>query len=84
MLHEIEHDVLKEMYTAVVDELLDIQLEFEEKLAEAEERTQHELARQKDELDNAHSAEMGELNIDLDKHKAAISKLGEKLMKTNE
>jgi isopenicillin N synthase-like dioxygenase len=39
MLHEIEHDVLKEMYTAVVDELLDIQLEFEEKLAEAEERT---------------------------------------------
>jgi hypothetical protein len=42
------------------------------------------LARQKDELDNAHSAEIGELNIDLDKHKAAISKLGEKLMKTNE
>lgn len=36
-LNDIDHDVLKEMYTQVVDELLDLQLEFEEKLAEAEE-----------------------------------------------
>jgi chromosome segregation ATPase len=36
-LHIIEHDVLKEMYTGLVDEVLDIQLEFEEKLAESEE-----------------------------------------------
>lgn len=35
-LNEIDHDVLKEMYTQVVDELLDLQLEFEEKLAEVE------------------------------------------------
>ena len=33
----IPHDHLKELYTGVVDELLDIQLEFEEKLQDAEE-----------------------------------------------
>jgi hypothetical protein len=37
-LNDIEHDVLKEMYTQVVDELLDLQLEFEEKLAEVEDQ----------------------------------------------
>lgn len=36
-LNEIPHEHLKELYTQVVDELLDIQLEFEEKLAEVEE-----------------------------------------------
>ena len=50
-LHEIEHDTLKEMYTQVVDELLDLQLEFEEKLAEAEEHSASELEKQKNELE---------------------------------
>ena len=36
-LHEIPHEDLKDYYTEVVDELLDLQLEFEDKLAEAEE-----------------------------------------------
>jgi hypothetical protein len=35
-INEIPHEHLKELYTGVVDELLDIQLEFEEKLADAE------------------------------------------------
>lgn len=36
-LNEIDHETLKVMYEQVVDELLDLQLEFEDKLAEAEE-----------------------------------------------
>lgn len=35
-IDNIPHEHLKELYTGVVDELLDIQLEFEEKLADAE------------------------------------------------
>ena len=35
-INDIPHEHLKELYTGVVDELLDIQLEFEEKLADAE------------------------------------------------
>ena len=36
-INEIPHSHLKDLYTQVVDELLDLQLEFEEKLADAEE-----------------------------------------------
>jgi hypothetical protein len=36
-LDEIPHEHLKQLYTQVVDELLDLQLEYEEKLAEADE-----------------------------------------------
>ena len=37
-LNDIPHEHLKELYTQVVDELLDIQLDFEEKLADVEEQ----------------------------------------------
>ena len=42
-INEIPHEHLKELYTGVVDELLDIQLEFEEKLAEAEDNAKADL-----------------------------------------
>lgn len=54
-LNEIPHEQLKELYTQVVDELLDIQLEFEEKLAEVEEQAHldvQEVQRQKDEAED--------------------------------
>ena len=50
-LHEIDHDTLKEMYTQVVDELLDLQLEFEEKLVEVEEQAAADLEKQREELE---------------------------------
>ena len=42
-LNEISHEQLKELYTQVVDELLDIQLEFEEKLTEIEEQANNDI-----------------------------------------
>ena len=53
-INRIPHDSLKEMYTQVVDELLDIQLEFEEKLADAEEQAHVDLDNQKAELTEEH------------------------------
>lgn len=81
-IDRIPHDSLKEMYTQVVDELLDIQLEFEEKLADQEEQSHVDLDNQKAELTAAHQKVVDELNTDLDKHKAAIAKLSDKLTKT--
>lgn len=72
------------MYTQVVDELLDIQLEFEEKLAETEENSKEELEKQRRELEEASATKEEELNFDLEKHKAAIAKLSEKLKEKNE
>lgn len=46
-LDDIPHDDLKELYAQVVDELLDMQLEFEEKIAEVEEKGKEELELQK-------------------------------------
>ena len=42
------------MYTQVVDELLDIQLEFEEKLADAEDQGRVDLDNLRAELDEDH------------------------------
>ena len=53
-INDISHENLKELYTQVVDELLDLQLEFEEKLAETEEQAKVDLEKQKEELDEAH------------------------------
>mmetsp|Transcript_19447 Transcript_19447/g.29905 ORF Transcript_19447/g.29905 Transcript_19447/m.29905 type:complete len:222 (+) Transcript_19447:39-704(+) len=50
-VNEIPHENLKELYTQVVDELLDLQLEFEEKLAEAEDQAKADLEKQKEELE---------------------------------
>ena len=36
-INEIPHEDLKDLYNQVVEELLDLQLDFEEKLADAEE-----------------------------------------------
>ena len=68
----------------MVDELLDIQLEFEEKLAGAEEQTALDLQNQKADLEEKHSEQINGLNLDLDKHKAAIQKLSDKLTKSQE
>lgn len=72
------------MYTQVVDELLDLQLEFEEKLAEVEDQAALDLEGQKEDLTQQHREESEEVIADLEKHKAAIAKLGEKLHKTTE
>ena len=72
------------MYTQVVDELLDLQLEFEEKLQEAEEHGVEELERQKRQIMQEKEVEVGEINADLEKHKAAIAKLSEKIIKGQE
>lgn len=42
-MDNMPHEQLKELYTGVVDELLDIQLEFEEKLADAEDQGKDDL-----------------------------------------
>lgn len=78
-LEDIPHESLKEMYTQVVDELLDIQLEFEEKLADAEEQSHIDLDNQKQELDENHRVKIEEMENDLEKRNAAIAKLSEKL-----
>lgn len=80
-IDEIPHEDLKEMYTQVVDELLDIQLEFEEKLADAEEQAAINMENQKKELDEGHQAILSEKEQDLERHKAAIGKLSDKLTK---
>lgn len=72
------------MYTTVVDELLDLQLEFEEKLAEVEEQASADLEQQKEELGQNHKQDTEEVVADLEKHKAAIAKLGDKLQKTTD
>ena len=79
-LNEMSHEYLKELYAQVVDELLDIQLEFEEKLAEAEDQAKGDLEAQKEMLEDSHKKQVDELTFDLDKHKQAI----EKLLKKNE
>jgi hypothetical protein len=61
---------------------LDLQLEFEEKLAEAEEKASSDLENQKRELDEEHESRFAAVNEDLDKHKAAIGKLNEKYQKS--
>ena len=74
-LNEIPHEHLKELYTQVVDELLDIQLEFEEKLAEVEEQAHldvQDVTRQKEEAEEKAKRQIETLNEDLEKHKAAI------------
>ena len=53
-LNDIDHDILKEMYTQVVDELLDLQLEFEEKLGVAEDQAANDLETQAAELAETH------------------------------
>ena len=72
------------MYTQVVDELLDLQLEFEEKLADAEEQTQVDLAALRTDLEERAKVNLEEVATDLEKHKAAIAKLSEKLQKTQD
>ena len=72
------------MYTQVVDELLDIQLEFEEKLADAEDQGRVDLDNLRAELDEDHQRKMQEVNQDLEKHKEAIGKLSERLKKSQE
>jgi len=86
-LNDIQHEQLKELYTQVVDELLDIQLEFEEKLAEVEEQAHldvQEVQRQKDDVEDKSKKSIEALNEDLEKHKAAIQKLSEKMIKNQE
>lgn len=78
-LEDIPHESLKDMYTQVVDELLDCQLEFEEKLADAEEQSHIELDNQKQELEESHNAKIEEMKHDLEKRNAAIAKLSDKL-----
>lgn len=63
----------------MVDELLDIQLEFEEKLADAEDHAKADLEKQKQELTENSEQEIEELKNDLDKHKQAIAKLSDKV-----
>lgn len=81
-LNELPHEHLKELYQQVVDELLDIQLEFEEKLADVEEQSRVDLDKQRKELEEAHMGAITEKETDLEKHKAAIAKLSEKLKKS--
>ena len=78
----IPHDHLKELYTGVVDELLDIQLEFEEKLQDAEEQSKEDLEKLRQELEQQNKIDIEELNRDLERHKEAISKLNDKLITT--
>ena len=78
----IPHDHLKELYTGVVDELLDIQLEFEEKLTDAEEQSKEDLEKLRQEMEIQHKGDTDELNRDLERHKEAISKLNDKLIAT--
>ena len=59
-------------------------MEFEDKLAEAEENTASELEKQKVELAQENQTKVDELNNDLEKHKVAIAKLSEKLQKNHE
>jgi hypothetical protein len=63
----------------VVDELLDIQLEFEEKLADAEDHAKADLEAQRQELTEASELEAEEMRSDLDKHRQAIIKLSDKV-----
>lgn len=79
----IPHEHLKELYTGVVDELLDIQLEFEEKLTDAEEQSKDDLEKLRQEMEDQHKGDVNELNRDLDRHKEAISKLNDKLITTS-
>lgn len=79
----IPHEHLKELYTGVVDELLDIQLEFEEKLTDAEEQSKDDLEKLRQEMEDQHKGDVNELNRDLERHKEAISKLNDKLITTS-
>lgn len=86
-LNEIPHEHLKELYTQVVDELLDIQLEFEEKLAEVEEQAHldvQDVTRQKEEAEEKGRRQAEALQEDLEKRNAAIQKLSEKMAKQAE
>ena len=79
----IPHEHLKELYTGVVDELLDIQLEFEEKLTDAEEQSKDDLEKLRQEMEDQHKGDVNELNRDQERHKEAISKLNDKLITTS-
>ena len=54
-------------------------MEFEDKLVEAEEEAKRELDEQKQDLTEKHQAQIDQLNNDLERHKAAIAKLSDKL-----
>ena len=86
-LNDIPHEQLKELYTQVVDELLDIQLEFEEKLTEIEEQASNDIAditRQKEDAEETAKKQIEKMDEEMEKLKSAITKLSERHTKTLE
>ena len=51
-------------------------------MADVEEQSQADLQKQRKELEEAHTGAITEKEADLEKHKAAIAKLSEKLKKS--